>query len=166
MTVDLRAFDYGLEPLRRQRQWQLDAARARLARAQHAIREAETALAAQQDHHRAQCDSLARASSRTLDLATRRPMLEWLAQSHAALAQAEADLTTLRDDARRIALDCTVAEQRLELIERHRSECLAQFAQEEQARQAAEADRDWLSRETQRHAFAPSPSLPDKREAA
>lgn len=146
MSIDLRAFEYELEPLRRQRVWRLDRSRATLARLQKAIDDASAEFDTRRAEHEAACRRASDAGAGLLDPAARRHLLAWLARSQLRLAQANQALTTLLDERRRAAAQCVEYERRLEVLERHRSQRLGQFVRDETARKDSEADREWLAR--------------------
>lgn len=146
MTVDLRRFAYPLEPLRRRREWDLDAARAELGRVQAeldaACREAEALAARQAQATRRVADGLAAG----VDPANHRRALLWLAALRSQTKAAEARVASLRARRANVSARCLEAQRRLDVVVRHREECLADYGKDAQARDAADADREWLAR--------------------
>jgi len=146
MTVDLRRFGYALEPLLRQRRWQLEALEARLARAAAEIREAESALADLRGRLEKERASAARTLAASLEPARHLRTLRFLAWLEGMVRDAERALAELRARRAELAAEHLGATRRVEALERHREECVADFVREEERRVASEADRDWLSR--------------------
>jgi hypothetical protein len=147
MSADPRGFDYALEPVRRRRQWLLDAAQARLGRIEAALAEVldeRARLAAQ--HETAQQEA-AQALLGRLDPDRHRRNLAWIAWLQSEVARIQRQVATLegeRDAARREVLALQL---KCDLVEAHRDECIADFVCDALRREAVEADRDWLMRE-------------------
>jgi len=157
MTVDLRRFVYPLEALRRKHEWQRDAVQSRLAAAEREVavqREKLDGLRAARDLAAADC---ARASAHRLDPQRHVQGLAWIARLHARLVQQQEALA--KAEARRDALreECTASQRKVELDERHRESCLAEYRASEEAHERTEADRDWIAR---RHLKPNPPSVP------
>lgn len=147
MTIDLRRFEYALEPLRRQRQWQMDALYARLARIQRAVREADGELGALREAHDAQCRRAAEIFAERLDPSSQPRILQWLARSRLRTRAAEEVLAELEAERVRVGAACVQQQNKVDAMERHRDDCMSAYVQEEHGREAAEVDRDWLARE-------------------
>lgn len=156
MSTDLRLFEYSLEPLRRRRQWQLEAAKTQLGRALRALEDAAQELEALRSGHLEQSRQVAQQLARSIDPGAYARALRWLADRMQSIRAAEARIADLRAERARAAAQCAAEQRKLEALESHRDECLAEFAQEEQRRQATEADRDWLTR---RRSAGARPSL-------
>jgi flagellar biosynthesis chaperone FliJ len=146
MSADLRRFDYALEPLLRQRQWRLEASRARLARVQGEVHAAEEALEALRERYRAQRQLAAEALETRLDPGSYPRLLRWLVQLRDTIRSGEASLAELHARRSEASADCLEQQRKVEVVERHRDDCVADFARDEQGRLATEADRDWLAR--------------------
>jgi flagellar biosynthesis chaperone FliJ len=146
VTVDLRRFEYPLEPIRRQRQWRLDALRAELGQVQRRVDEAERALAALDERVRTAVERTARLLAERVDPVTHPRGLRWIVRLRRERAAADEALAALRIERARVQAACLAEQQRLEVIEEHRSESVSAFAREEEGRMAREADRDWLLR--------------------
>ena len=146
MSVDLRGFQYELEPLRRQSAWRLDAARARVAGVRQQIRDAQVELDALRARYREQCEALARSIAQRIDPAVHRHMLSWLARLQSQVHHEEQALQELQAKRDELVVQCLREEQKLDMLDEHRTGCLEQFRLEARNREAAEADRDWLSR--------------------
>jgi flagellar biosynthesis chaperone FliJ len=154
MSVDLRRFDYALEPLLRQRQWRLEALRVKLARLQAEVRAAEEELETLRERYAAQRRHAADALEARLDPGSYPRLLLWLVQLRETIRAAEASLAALRTRRAAASAECLSQQRRVEVVERHRGERLAEFTREEQGRLATEADRDWLARRDRRPATA------------
>lgn len=146
MTADLRRFDFALEPLRRQRKWQLEALQADLGKAQRALTEAEGEFEALRVQLRSESLRAAKLLLERVDPSSHHHSINFLVQLRDAIAASEARVAELRAERDRVRAACLVQQQKLDVIERHREECVAEFQQHEEARLASDADRDWLSR--------------------
>jgi len=148
-SIDLRGFRDALEPVRRQREWELDRAIARLAAARAAhLRSQESERAAQWETE-SQSQIAAQAWTRHGDPTARGRLLEFLVQ----LQQRQIDIA--RQTAK-LAGELAVAQaallqrqQELEALQRHRADALAEYRLEQDRRAAAQADDAWLARSTQ-----------------
>jgi flagellar biosynthesis chaperone FliJ len=146
MKADVRRFDYALEPLRRQRQWRMDALQAQLGRVQQQIERAERALADLRDEHAVQSERAAQAAGKRLDPIGYSRLLWWLAQLRRTIHCGEEALADLHASRAQVSAACLAQQRKVDVIERHREDCMSEFVREEQGRLSAEADRDWLSR--------------------
>jgi SMC interacting uncharacterized protein involved in chromosome segregation len=146
MTIDLRGFEYALEPLLRRRQWQLDALQARLGKIEEAIRNAQDALDELHSRYRALGEETGRSLVRRLDLDHHRRCLARLTQLWTEIGLGKSELATLQDDRESVRRQCLDHRHKVDVIEAHREECIAAFAIDEARRLAAQADRDWLAR--------------------
>jgi len=146
MSVDLRGFVYALEPLRRKQQWQLEAAQRSLGQAQAAHDAEQEALSRLQAALESVAQGASRAAVSRLDPMQHQRTLAYLIEMRGRLDAQELILQkagALRDAARAA---CLALQQRCEALERHREQHQAQYRETEMARQASEADRDWLAR--------------------
>lgn len=153
MSVDLRRFDYALEPLRRRRQWQLEALQASLGRVHVELERVSEELATLRKRHEDESQRLARGLTGPFDPVGHGRALRWLAKQFRSIRVAEDRLVALWAERARFAQLCLAQQQQVDVLDRHREECVADFVQEESGRMSAEADRDWLVR---RWAGAPS----------
>lgn len=146
MSADPRGFEYPLEPVLRQATWRLEALRAELGNLQRDIDGEERALAELRERHSDQSRRVAGGTAERLDPAALGWLMGWLVELVRRIRSGE---RTLRDlIARRAELASRYEEQcrKVEAVESHREDCLAQFLQEASARASNEADRDWLAR--------------------
>ena len=144
--MDLRGFDYTLEPARQRAHHRVDAAVGLLGQRQQALLQAREHM----QELRAQCDDVARhstpAQSAAIDpwraMAASRQWLqlrETLAQAEQAVQEQESAV----DDAKR-QLERARIEQ--ETFDAHRDEALAEHGRTLARRQQTLADQDWLAR--------------------
>lgn len=150
MSVDLRRFEYALEPVRRQRQWRLDSLRAELGRVQRRVEDAEGVLRALQEQYRVAVQHTAEHMAARLDPVRHPRVLRWLVLQRERIEAGAGCVETARRERARVQAECLNEQRRLELIEKHREECVALFAQEEESRLRRDADREWLVREAAR----------------
>ncbi len=146
MSVDLRGFEYALEPLRSRRQWQLDALHAQLGKTQELIRDAHEALTDLRSMLHTQSQGATQSLHRRIDPDRHFRDLKWLAQLQAEISTSESQLAELQSLRSRLRTQCLSLQYQLNVIEAHRDECRAEFACRENGRLTAEADRDWLVR--------------------
>lgn len=146
MTADLRRFEYPLEPVLQHRRAALEAQRAQLASIDRELRRREEEVATLREALGVQAARATALLARFPDPRSHATAVAWLARlqgtiraADAAVAEARTRRSALVDEL--LALRCKV-----EAIERHREECVAEFVRAEQRRVAAEADRDWLAR--------------------
>lgn len=151
MSADLRGFTYRLEPVLQRRRWLLEASEAKLGHAQRDLTAVEGDLERLRAQHRTESERAARAWVERIDPAGHLALLRWLAALARAVHGAEAEVARRRE-ARDAARERWLTEHRkVKLLEEHRTACVDEYAREELARGAREADRDWLGR---RHATA------------
>ena len=155
--VDVRGFAYALEPLRQRQRWQLDAALASLADAQHELDITEKQLLQLRQAHDAQARALSDAAMRRLDADAHRRTLAYLAQSRERAVRLEIEHNRQRETRDERRRDCVARQLRLDGLEQHRRDTLAEFANEARRRQANEHDREWLARAAATHAHEETP---------
>lgn len=146
MSVDLRRFDYALEPLRRQRHWELEALQAELGRVLRRIEESQRALEEQRGRYQEQSERASRALTERLDPSTYPRLLQWLAGERRSIKAAEEGLSEMEEECRRVRARLLAQQQKVEAIEKHREDCVEEFARQEEGRLLSEGDRDWLAR--------------------
>jgi hypothetical protein len=146
MSADLRGFSYALEPVRRQREWKLDAAQARLGTLQRQVARSEAERAAIEEECRIQAGQVSRAWMARPDPAAQVRLLAFLSALHQRRVDAEreiADLKTQLDEARR---DCASRQQDLEVLNLHRVETVRAYGAEQFRKSSVQADQDWGAR--------------------
>lgn len=146
MSADLRLFEYALEPMRQQRHWQVEAIKARLGRVQSELEEAAQELEALRSGYEEQSRRVVEQLAKSIDPGGHARALRWLADRVESIRAAKAHHADLHAARVRVAAELAAEQRKLDAVERHREECLAEFAQQEQRRLSTEADRDWLLR--------------------
>jgi predicted DNA-binding protein len=152
--LDVRGFEYGLEPLVRRQRWRVAAHQLKLARLQDSLARC-VADQEQLERTRRECGEqvLQRAQAR-LDPATHRHALLYLVALRERHASGERMLTLLREQRQVQQAAGLEMQRRLELLEQHKGEALAAWLRERQQRHEREMDRDWLARRVWRAAQA------------
>lgn len=145
-TIDLRGFDYALEPLRQRLRWQLDALQARFACLQIESAAAHKELEVLRASHAAAAGHAAGRVAQQVDPHAHARSLQWLAQLREQMMQSQMRCDRLRADCKQAGRDCLSHQQRIDAVEAHRDESVAEFAQDALRRHAVEADREWLAR--------------------
>ena len=144
--VDLRSFDYALEPMRRRRSWELDAALARQANASTRLLALKTRIF-ELDRD---CDAQARDASAAwlqhADAAGLERNLKYLATLQGSRAALLREQDTLHEKLAQLKLQSIFAQQRVEVLDRHRQQQAQEYGVTQLRRNAAEADRDWVGR--------------------
>lgn len=146
MSVDLRGFDYPLEPVLQRQRWRLDALQARLGRLQRHLSARERMSRDLQDQHAQVSRDFAASPNRMFNPETHTRTLSWLVQLQARLAEVTEELLGLESDRRALIALCNGQRCKVEAIEAHRDRSIGDFTREESGRLAAVADRDWLAR--------------------
>ena len=153
MSGDPRGFDYGLEPVRRRRQWLLDAAQARLGSIESALAEAR----AERDRLMAEKEAAQQEAARALlgafDPARHRRALAWLAWQRSEIERIKRRIDALESDRDAARREVLAMQLQCDLIETHRDECKDEFVRDALRREATEVDRDWLMRRAAASAF-------------
>jgi predicted nucleic acid-binding Zn-ribbon protein len=146
MSADVRGFNYALEPLRKRQAWQLEALQARLGIANRDIASATSQLHQRHERLREQHAKACEAVTQRVDPVLQRRSLCWLAQLREEITLAQTRMNELQMQRSHLMTECVASQNKLAAIERHRDECLAEYAQTHQNRLAAAADSDWLAR--------------------
>jgi len=146
--ADLRGFAYVLEPVRQQRQWQFDAALARLGELRRQIGEWEARRDALHQECQAQAARAARVWTARADPAAQRRLLDYLAALQQRHADTEREIAALNELAEQARRECATQQQKLEVLDRHRAETLKEFAMEQHRKSGVQADQDWVGRQS------------------
>ncbi|MGE1004995.1 hypothetical protein [Ralstonia pseudosolanacearum] len=149
MHADLRGFDYPLEPLRRQRQWRMDKLLADLGGLQRDIAHVRAELDRLQTQYREQGQAVADAAKRHFDMHAYRRGLHWMAALRGQVREQETALEALLLKKAEMQRACVVAQQKLDVMERHREDSIADYVQAQSSRALAQADQDWIGRQGQ-----------------
>ncbi|HSV47302.1 MAG TPA: hypothetical protein VLJ58_16045 [Ramlibacter sp.] len=144
--VDLRSFDYAMEPLRRRRSWELDIALARQANASAEL----FALEERVRELDRDCDARARDASAAWhqrpDATGLERNLKYLAALQGMRAALLQEVDVLQERLAQLKQQSVLAQQRLEVLNRHRQQESQEYAGAQLRAAAAEADRDWMAR--------------------
>ena len=146
MSVDMRRFKYALEPVLAQRRWQLEALQGRLGSLQRRINAEEELIGTLRSQHAIQSEEAARILLQRINPEGHARSLQWLSHLRAQIAQAQTSLEDLISQRSALLTECLTAQCKINSIEAHREDSVRQFATDESARLATEADRDWLAR--------------------
>jgi hypothetical protein len=147
MTIDHRGFHYPLEPFRRRQTWRLETLKSRLSKANQDVAVAKQRLTTSTEYLQVQHGQLSQAATEPFDPAFQRRSLWWLAQLREKISGARTELAALQATCSQQRLEYVAEQNKLAAIDRHRSDCLAAYAQTEQNRQSSVADVDWLTRD-------------------
>lgn len=154
-AADLRGFSYALEPLRRQRGWQLEQQRLQLARARQQLNEEEQVLSRQKQKHAQSSHAVLSAASLRLEPGVHARSLAYLTQLQKDMTIQAETIRTLRAQYEKAQQAYFQAHKNLEALDRHRDLALLEHTAECLRMQALEADRDWLARRSITHANPP-----------
>lgn len=148
MNAMPRGFHFPLEPLRRKREWELEQARAALARANRALREIEERIDALEIRFAAaRAEWLRRmAGELAFDAQVQRLAASYAAELTRLLAAARQEVEKIRRSQEEAMRQVTQARQALEGIERRRGEALEEFRRDSERRGSRESDDAWLHR--------------------
>lgn len=149
MTVDLRGFEYGAEPVLKRRQWLCDATSAELGKAVQAVVAVQSRLAALREQLVVQAEASTLSPTGHLDPTARSRALLWLASLQDRIALAGRELETLAARRDEVLQRLRVLQGQVDALETHREDAKQEFGASVAARAATEADRDWLARRTQ-----------------
>ncbi|CBJ37729.1 protein of unknown function [Ralstonia solanacearum CMR15] len=150
MQPDLRGFEYAMEPLRQQRQWQMEKLLADLGRLQHDISQAQADLERLRSEYEDHARSAADAAHQRFNIDTHRRGLNWLIALRTQMLEKESRLDALQRQKLDIQQACVVAQQKVDVIEQHRDESIADYVQAQNGRLLAQADQDWMARQGRR----------------
>jgi len=149
--VDIRGFEYPLQTVLQRQEWKVDRALAELARARQQLTHADLELQARHEAYDAQARATLNMTRQHLDPASHLRAIGYLAHLQALRehAQSERDARHAAWQAQR--QHCASERLRLDGLQHHREEALAEYADEMRKRQANESDRDWLARVSVKH---------------
>lgn len=146
MSVDLRGFEYGAEPVLQRRQWQLDAAAAELGKAVQAVAAVQSRLAAMGEQLAVQAQASGAPLAGRMDPAAHARALLWLASLQARISNARHELQGLEARRDEVLQRLRVVRGQVDALETHREDAKQEFGAQVAAHAATEADRDWLAR--------------------
>ena len=146
MSVDLRGFRYEADAILAQRRWQLDAAVAELGRLQERLAATRTSLADLRTQLKSHCGTCADGRSVRIDPSSHVRALHWLAQLQGRIALVVARVEKLEQERDAASQRLRELQCKVDALDAHRDDAVAEFTLGQVARNAAEADRDWLAR--------------------
>ncbi|MES2036405.1 MAG: hypothetical protein V4495_01085 [Pseudomonadota bacterium] len=145
-SVDLRGFTYQLDPVQKQAQWKLDILEIDLAKAQHEVQQCEQLIEQLKLREQEQAQ-LARTSWHShMNVSVHQSALEFLLTLKAEMLIKQEELIGLQNKCSLIRQECINLQQKMELFDSHRQECLDEYILEQLHQQHAEIDRDWNAR--------------------
>lgn len=144
--ADLRTFRYGLEPYVRTQEWQLDKLHAALGMARRAHDEALQQQRTLEAELRAQAQVLERGFQARRDPAAHRRGLDFLSTLQQRIGRQHEQVQRLRQQLVEAQRACAQQQRKLEGLQDHRAQAANTFVADAQRQDAAERDRDWLSR--------------------
>ncbi len=142
----MNAFKYPLEPLREHAQWQLEAARLKLAQIEKSVIEAHRQLASAVEELSRVASQATEAEGGALDPARQRRLLDYLAQMRSRIDERKDALDGLKQAGEDARAECLKRQQKLDVTDAHRKTLAAAHAHLEVARGLREADQDWIAR--------------------
>ncbi|RYY82202.1 MAG: hypothetical protein EOO24_40820 [Comamonadaceae bacterium] len=149
-TADPRGFTYALEPERRRRQWQLDAAMARLGGLRRQMAQWESTRDKLQAECAAQAAQVGQVWAHRVDPGAHARLLRYVAALQQRRADADKEIASLAEQLTMARLACSARQQKLEALDRHRAEAQKAHATESHRKEAALADQDWTARDSHR----------------
>ena len=149
MPTDLRGFEYALEPLRQRQQWRVDELLRALARLQKSIVETESGLERLRAQYKDQSRAASDAVKMRLDVNAHRQGLRWLTALQARMQEENAKLQDLLRGRAEVQAAYVTQQQKLDAMDQHRDDCIADYALEQSRRASAQADQDWIMRRGQ-----------------
>ncbi|MGN8064558.1 hypothetical protein ACTJK4_23115 [Ralstonia sp. 22111] len=150
MQPDLRGFEYAVEPLRQQRRWHVERVLAELGRLQHDISQAQEVVRRFCIEYEGHARAIAETIHQRFDIDTHRRGLYWLAALRSQILESESRLDMLQQKKVEMQQAFVLAQQKLDVMERHRDESIADYAQAQNGRLLAQADQDWMARQGRR----------------
>ncbi len=158
MSVDLRGFRYEADAILAQRRWQLDAAVSELGRLQERLAAVRVTLADLRTQLATNCGSFADGRAVRIDPSSHVRSLHWLAQLQGRISQAAARVEKLEQERDAASERLRELQCKVDALHAHRDDAVAEFAIGQVARDASEADRDWLARRP--HSYQPAGATP------
>ena len=149
MPTDLRGFECALEPLRQRQQWRVDELLRALARLQKSIVETESGLERLRAQYKDQSRAASDAVKMRLDVNAHRQGLRWLTALQARMQEENAKLQDLLRGRAEVQAAYVTQQQKLDAMDQHRDDCIADYALEQSRRVSAQADQDWIMRQGQ-----------------
>ncbi len=146
MSVDLRGFHYEADAILARRRWELDAAIAELGRLQGELRVLRLGLAELREQLQSHCLTFTDARVAHIDPAAHAASLHWLARLQGRIAAQAVRVEGVERARDETAQRLRELQSKVDALDAHRDDAKADYATAQLARDAAEADRTWLSR--------------------
>ena len=140
-----RGFDWRLAPLQRKLEWEVEAARTSLAKAQSGTQEADEALRAAEVRLRQASEEARGSAAVHSDPRAHRQLLSWLVGLGDQVAVAAAKQVEAAERLSAARQDLLKRQRRLDVLLRARDGALAAHVRDAARREQAEADAAWLA---------------------
>lgn len=144
--LDLRGFTYALEPVRKRRQWQFDAALARLAGVRRQIGAVEGERDAVQARRADEAGRTAKAWADRPDPTTQEQALLFLCALRRREEELQGELAQLAQALNKAVLLCAERQRLLEALDRDRFDARRAHGAEQNRKSTVEADHEWSAR--------------------
>jgi hypothetical protein len=144
--VDLRGFNYPLEPLLKRQQWNLDALQLKLGRLEKAAGAATVSRTVTQAAYDEHARDVRKGPGVALEPAAYGRTLAHLAGLQAEIARLNLRLEELRQERRALQAEYLSTQVKMNIAKTHKQECLLDYAASQQNRLDSERDREWLAR--------------------
>ena len=145
--VDLRGFQYALEPLVKRDQWELDRLQTQLGQVQGRLQLAREQQQQTIESHQQQSQDLQRRALVRLDALYHQAGLTHLARLLSHIVNLENEIQTLSKQREQLQSQCLAQQLKLEGLRVHEAEVIKQYSLKQSQLHAAEADRDWIMRD-------------------
>lgn len=146
MSVDLRGFSYPLVPVLQRCQWQLDILLGKVAAKQKQLEDTKSELAQREAEYGVVVEAARQRQAKVVDPAATRNVLVFLEKLKAGIVARQKQINVMEDELSALRQEVLEAQRKLELTKAHREKMQQEYVVEEQNRQAAESDKDWLAR--------------------
>lgn len=141
-----RGFSYALAPYLRRQEWQMERLQARLARQSQGLAQAQAQLQAKQAQLQAHAAQMRQSLQSRLDPQAHRRGLAFLSALHAGIARQNQEIETLQAQKTALQTECLAQQRGIDGLLEHRAGAMRDHAQQAARAEAAQADRDWVSR--------------------
>lgn len=141
--VDLRKFKYQLAPVLKVAGWRLDSLNAVLGKSRRAYDQCASELNSLESDFEVFSHQLKSTLSQNFELIAHRNGILFLQQQKEKIEKKKRDLSEKRSVLDKALAECVKHQQKIELLDNHRQECLEKFVLEETNVLSSEADREW-----------------------
>ncbi len=141
----MRGWRYPLEPLRKRRQWQLDAALAQASQLRQGLIASQARLARLDEEAKAQSAQANVAWQNHRDPIMHTRLLGYLAAQHARGAAIHGEIELLRQQINSAQQEVLQRHHALEALHRHHKEAMDQERRQQGRGQQAQADQHWIA---------------------